>query len=258
MPTGKVIQMPKNVIAVVSHAGRVPAGGALSSAHAISVLAALAQPTRLAIFRLLLKHEPVGITAGVIADTVGAPHNSISTHLAILVRAGLLRGSREGRTIIYRANIEGMRSLIGFLINDCCDGHPELCKLMDAAADAACGCPLAKKKRRKSSCEGPAKSRRITCCSCARATPPVRSWRRRCSTAPGQGNFRAFSAGSQPKGEVHPYTLDLLRKMHYDVSGARSKSWLEFSQPDSPELDFVFTVCDNAAGEACPSGRVSR
>ena len=68
----------------------------------------------------------------------------------------------------------------------------------------------------------------------------------------GQGNFRAFSAGSQPKGHVHPYTLDLLRKMHFDVSGVRSKSWSEFSQPNSPKLDFVFTVCDNAAGEACP------
>jgi arsenate reductase (thioredoxin) len=68
----------------------------------------------------------------------------------------------------------------------------------------------------------------------------------------GQGHFRAFSAGSQPKGKVHPYTLDLLRKLHFDVSGLRSKSWLEFSQPDSPKLDFVFTVCDNAAGETCP------
>ncbi len=68
----------------------------------------------------------------------------------------------------------------------------------------------------------------------------------------GQGKFRAFSAGSQPKGRVHPYTLDLLRRLHFDVSGARSKSWLEFAQPDAPKLDFVFTVCDNAAGETCP------
>jgi len=68
----------------------------------------------------------------------------------------------------------------------------------------------------------------------------------------GQGNFRAFSAGSQPKGQVHPYALNFLRKSHYDVSGARSKSWLEFSQPNSPKLDFVFTVCDNAATETCP------
>jgi len=68
----------------------------------------------------------------------------------------------------------------------------------------------------------------------------------------GQGHFRAFSAGSHPKGKVHPYTLDLLRKMHFDVSRARSKSWLEFAQPDAPKLDFVFTVCDDAAGETCP------
>lgn len=68
----------------------------------------------------------------------------------------------------------------------------------------------------------------------------------------GQGNFKAYSAGSQPKGEVHPYALDLLRKLNFDVSGLRSKSWLEFAQPGAPELDFVFTVCDNAANETCP------
>lgn len=68
----------------------------------------------------------------------------------------------------------------------------------------------------------------------------------------GQGKFRAFSAGSQPKGEIHPYTLDLLRKLHYDVSGLRSKSWTEFSGPNASKLDFVFTVCDNAAAETCP------
>ena len=68
----------------------------------------------------------------------------------------------------------------------------------------------------------------------------------------GQGHFHAFSAGSHPKGKVHPYTLDLLRKTHFDVGGMRSKSWLEFAQPEAPKLDFVFTVCDDAAGETCP------
>ena len=68
----------------------------------------------------------------------------------------------------------------------------------------------------------------------------------------GQGKFRAVSAGSQPKGEVHPYALDLLRKLHYDVSNLRSKSWTEFAGADAPKLDFVFTVCDNAAKESCP------
>jgi arsenate reductase len=68
----------------------------------------------------------------------------------------------------------------------------------------------------------------------------------------GMGKFRAFSAGSQPKGQIHPYAIDLLSKLHYDVTGLRSKSWREFSGPDAPKLDFVFTVCDNAAKEPCP------
>jgi len=68
----------------------------------------------------------------------------------------------------------------------------------------------------------------------------------------GLGKFRAFSAGSQPKGQVHPYALDLLRTMNYEVSHLRSKSWTEFAGSDAPKLDFVFTVCDNAAQETCP------
>ena len=68
----------------------------------------------------------------------------------------------------------------------------------------------------------------------------------------GRGKFKAFSAGSHPKGNVNPRTLDLLRKFNYDVSTLRSKSWDEFAQAGAPELDFVFTVCDNAAGESCP------
>jgi arsenate reductase len=68
----------------------------------------------------------------------------------------------------------------------------------------------------------------------------------------GRRKFRAFSAGSHPKGSVHPYALDLLRKLNFDVSGFRSKNWSEFARPEAPNLDFVFTVCDDAAAEACP------
>jgi protein-tyrosine-phosphatase len=68
----------------------------------------------------------------------------------------------------------------------------------------------------------------------------------------GLGKFHAYSAGSAPKGRVHPETIQLLQSLGYDTSGFRSKSWSEFAKPGAPALDFVFTVCDNAAGEACP------
>ena len=68
----------------------------------------------------------------------------------------------------------------------------------------------------------------------------------------GAGKFRAFSAGSQPKGQVNPHTRELLASLGYDTSGFRSKSWNEFAKPGAPALDFAFTVCDNAAGEICP------
>jgi arsenate reductase len=68
----------------------------------------------------------------------------------------------------------------------------------------------------------------------------------------GQGRFRAFSAGSHPKGHIHAYAIDILKRLHYDVSELRSKSWTEFTGADGPKLDFAFTLCDDAAAEACP------
>jgi len=68
----------------------------------------------------------------------------------------------------------------------------------------------------------------------------------------GEGRFKGFSAGSQPKGAPHPYTIDLLAGLGLPVAGLRSKSWDEFATPGAPDMDFIFTVCDDAAGEACP------
>lgn len=68
----------------------------------------------------------------------------------------------------------------------------------------------------------------------------------------GTGRFRGFSAGSQPSGRVHPFALEMLGRLNYDISGLRSKAWDEFAAQGAPPLDFVFTVCDNAAGETCP------
>jgi DNA-binding transcriptional ArsR family regulator len=90
-------------------------------------LAALAQPTRLDCFQLLVRHEPEGLAAGEVARHLAVPHNTMSTHLAVLSRAGLIRAERRSRTIIYRASLERFRALATYLVKDCCGGRPELC-----------------------------------------------------------------------------------------------------------------------------------
>ena len=94
---------------------------------AIEALSALAQPTRLEAFRLLVKQEPEGLPAGEIARRLEIPHNTMSTHLAILTRAGLIAVERHSRSMIYRAELEEVRKLVLFLLKDCCNGQPELC-----------------------------------------------------------------------------------------------------------------------------------
>lgn len=93
----------------------------------IEALSALAQPTRLSAFRLIVAHEPDGLPAGEIARRLDVPQNTMSAHLAQLTRAGLVASEKQGRTITYRAEIERMRMLMLSLVNDCCGGHPELC-----------------------------------------------------------------------------------------------------------------------------------
>jgi DNA-binding transcriptional ArsR family regulator len=122
----------------------------MSGPHALAAFAALGQPTRLAIFQHLISAEPHGLAAGAIAEEVGCPHNTLSSHLSILARSGLVQGARDGRSIVYRANVETIRTLIGFLVDDCCDGHPELCHLQEAIDEAMCSCtPAAKSKKRR-------------------------------------------------------------------------------------------------------------
>jgi ArsR family transcriptional regulator, arsenate/arsenite/antimonite-responsive transcriptional repressor len=141
--------MQKSSLALVGQIGPMPRGGRISAAHALAALAALGQPTRLAIFRLLIRHEPAGLAAGTLADAIGCPQNTLSGHLGILARSGLVRGTRDGRSIVYRADVEGMRALVAFLITDCCDGHPEVCNLQNAPGEAGCGAPAPKKNRRR-------------------------------------------------------------------------------------------------------------
>jgi len=110
----------------------------MESEQAILAFAALAQSTRLDVFRLLMEHEPDGLPAGEIAKHMAVPHNTMSTHLAILSRAGLIDAERQSRSIIYRAKLEAVRDLTGFLIKDCCGGHPEICAPLVAELSPCC------------------------------------------------------------------------------------------------------------------------
>jgi ArsR family transcriptional regulator len=127
-------------LAVVRRAGASLTSKTMSTQMALAALSALGQPTRLQIFRLLMRSEPKGLSAGMIAEAIGCPHNTFSTHIAILARSGLVTGERDGRTIIYRADLAGMRHLLTYLVMDCCEGHPEMCKLVDVLCGPDCGC----------------------------------------------------------------------------------------------------------------------
>lgn len=99
----------------------------LAGKAAVAAFGALAQETRLAVFRLLVQAGPNGITAGEIAEALGVPASTMSHHLATLERAGLAASRRESRSIFYACDYEGTRRLLAFLMEDCCQGRPELC-----------------------------------------------------------------------------------------------------------------------------------
>lgn len=99
----------------------------MESRNAITAFSALAQATRLEVFRLLVQQEPGGLAAGEIAERLGLRHNTLSTHLGILARAGLVDSERQSRSIIYRASLDTLRGVITFLVKDCCGGRSELC-----------------------------------------------------------------------------------------------------------------------------------
>lgn len=96
--------------------------------HALSVLAALSHPTRLSAFRLLVEHEPAGLTTGQLAEASGLSQSTFSTHLAVLAKTGLVTSRKHGRQQVQRASIAALRDLILFLAKDCCQGRPDLCE----------------------------------------------------------------------------------------------------------------------------------
>lgn len=110
----------------------------MDNIEAIAALAALAQTTRLDAFRLLVAREPEGVPAGELARLMAAPQNTMSAHLSILSRAGLVTGERRSRSVIYRANLARLREVTLFLLKDCCGGRPDVCAPLVADLSPCC------------------------------------------------------------------------------------------------------------------------
>ena len=110
----------------------------MDSEQIILAMAALAQPTRLEAFRLMVKREPDGLPAGEISDALAVPHNTLSAHLSILTRARLVTSERRSRSIVYRSNLAEFRDVALFLLRDCCGGRPEVCEPVVQTLQSCC------------------------------------------------------------------------------------------------------------------------
>ncbi len=121
----------------------------MKNQDAVTALAALAQEHRLAVFRMLVRAGPEGMSAGAISDKLSLPASSMSFHLSHLNRSGLITQRREGRSLIYAADFDRMNALLAYLVEDCCQGKPEVCAPMAEAVSRAACCTPATAKRKK-------------------------------------------------------------------------------------------------------------
>ncbi|APE42375.1 ArsR family transcriptional regulator [Sulfitobacter alexandrii] len=197
-------------------------------------LSVLGHPQRLAVFRLLMRRYPDRVPAGELAATLGIKASTMSTYLSALTRERLVEQQRSGTSLLYAIDMSAVQRLFGYLFSDCCRGRPDVCLPFSTGTPAMPD----RKYNVLFICVGNS-ARSIFAESILREYAGDR--------------FNAFSAGTRPGTQLNPFAVQVLKDKGHDISVLRSKDLTEFSGPDAPHFDFVFTVCDQAANEECPA-----
>ena len=201
-------------------------------------LSTLGHPQRLALFRLLMRRYPDRVPATELAQALGLKPNTLSTYVNALMQAGLISQERVGTSLRYAIDLDAARETIDYLLHDCCRGRPEFC-VPNAFPTSDGDVPMTDRKYNV-----------LFICTGNSA----RSIFAECILRDLAGDrFVAHSAGTKPHSELNPFALEVLRKNGHDVTVLRAKNISEFQSADAPKLDFVFTVCDQAANEDCPA-----
>ncbi len=201
-------------------------------------LSTLGHPQRLAVFRLLMRRYPDCVPATELAQALSLKPNTLSTYVNALMQAGLVSQKRVGTSLRYAIDMEAAHETINYLLHDCCRGRPEICAPLHLSNSIGDRPMTDRKYNVLFICTGNS-ARSIFAESILRDIAGDR--------------FVPYSAGIKPRSELNPFALEVLEQKGHDVSVLRSKNISEFQSADAPDFDFVFTVCNEAANEECPS-----
>lgn len=201
-------------------------------------LSTLGHPQRLALFRLLMRRYPDRVPATELAQALGLKPNTLSTYVNALMQAGLISQERVGTSLRYAIDMDATRGTFDYLLNDCCRGRPEICAPNVYSAPVGARPMTDRKFNVLFICTGNS-ARSIFAESILRDLAGDR--------------FVIYSAGTRPRSKLNPFACQVLEQRGHDVSVLRPKNISEFQGACGPVFDFVFTVCNWAANEDCPS-----
>ncbi|MCI5098557.1 MAG: helix-turn-helix domain-containing protein [Rhodobacteraceae bacterium] len=198
----------------------------------LSRLTTLGHRQRMAVLRLLVRRHPDGVPAGEIGEALGIKPSTLSVYLSALKTAGLTESERQGTSLLYRARIGALHEVMDYLLMDCCRGRPDMCSTTNTTL------PTNRKLNALFICSA----------NSARSIFAEAILRREA----GQ-RFNVYSAGTNPGPGLNAVAVAMLKDKGYDTSDLQSQGLDAFQGTDAPVMDFVFTVCDQAANEECPA-----